>query len=64
VVLDSREHIRQEAEEQRDVFCHQLGHHCLTDTLYQNLQGRILRCEKQGHAHTLAAPSRSVINSC
>lgn len=39
VVLDSRKHVRQEAEEQRDIFCHQLGHHCLADTLDQNLRG-------------------------
>ena len=37
-VLDSREHIGEEAVQQRNVLSHQLGHHRLTHALDQNLQ--------------------------
>lgn len=33
MVLDTREDIREQAEKQRDVLSHQLGHHGLTHTL-------------------------------
>ena len=38
-VLHPGEHVRQQAEEQGDVLRHQLGHHGLTHTLDQDLEG-------------------------
>lgn len=41
-VLHTWEDVREQAEKQRDVLCHQLGHHCLTHTLDQDLFRRVL----------------------
>lgn len=38
-VFNAREHIRQKGEEERNVLGHQLGNHCLTHALDQDLEG-------------------------